>query len=294
MDSLPDAILRDVLSFVPSKAFLPTCHVSKTFRRVWLGEDVLVTVDDGDEDDRKLPAAVDMSVDDDIGSLDSESSTSSKHGGEDVNRSAVTSAAAATSATTEAAGLRAVWACGENIIATRNNVYCDDGADSDSFQRGVSNTKKSIGTTTSPRDKRSSSPLQIGNLFTCPWNKPARRSLNTALLQYYVENGWIEEGSCRMKRVMTGAAARGDIDGMEYIFDNGLYEQTDVEICTVAAAAGQLDALKWLREARNHPWDPTEVHRESSENLHDDVMDYVEKNSQGHQIQLSYGVGLPW
>mmetsp|Transcript_10832 Transcript_10832/g.23484 ORF Transcript_10832/g.23484 Transcript_10832/m.23484 type:complete len:288 (-) Transcript_10832:2872-3735(-) len=275
MDSLPDAVLRNVLSFVPSKAFLPTCHVSKTFRRVWLGEDVLVTADDGDGDDRKLPAvvSVDMPVDDEIGSLDSviRSSTGNQRGEEDSNRNTAT----------EAAGLRAVWAC--------------DGAGSDSFRRGTNNTKKgTIVTTTSPRDKRLTSPLQIGNLFACQWNKPARRALNTALLQYYVENGWIEDGSCRMKRVMTGAAARGDIDGMEYIFDHGFYEQTDVDICTVAAAAGQLDALKWLREARNHPWDPTEVHRESSENLHDDVMDYVEKNSQGHQIQLSYGVGLPW
>ena len=266
MDSLPDSVLRDILSFLPSKTFLPTCHVSKTFRRVWLSEDA------SHDDNRKLSAQqlADISPDRNDRKLPPVVRNSSM----------------------SAAGLRAVWAGTESTQACGYDT-CRNNADGCSFQCGKTNDEN-ITTPAPPRDKRLTSPLQIGNLFKYPWNKPARKSLNAALLQYYVENGWIQEGSCRMKRVMTGAAARGDIDGMEFIFDNDLYEQTDLEICTVAAAAGQLEALKWLREVRNHPWDPTEVHRESSENLHDDVMDYVEKNSQGHQIQLSYGVGLPW
>ena len=40
---------------------------------------------------------------------------------------------------------------------------------------------------------------------------------------------------------------------MEYIFDNDLYPEDDIEICTIAAAAGQLDALIWLREVRKLP-----------------------------------------
>lgn len=298
MDSIPDVTLREVFSFVPPKAFLPICHVSHRFHRVWLSEDAIlagVTVDDADND-RKFPAveksmSVDVEyVDLEDASIESEDDRQEEEGNRDADLSAATAAAAATA--TEAAGLRAVWAVGENTSSSRPRKDDCNGSDTDGSSTERDNNETN-NTPTPPRDKRLTSPLQLGNLFKCPWNKPSRKSLNVALLQYFVENGW--EGQCRMKRVLTGAAARGDIEGMEYIFGNALYDfQGDVEICTVAAAAGQLEALKWLREVRKLPWDPTEVHRESSENLHDDVMDYVEKNSEGYEIQLSYGVGLPW
>uniref|UniRef100_A0A7S4MUS3 F-box domain-containing protein n=2 Tax=Odontella aurita TaxID=265563 RepID=A0A7S4MUS3_9STRA len=140
-------------------------------------------------------------------------------------------------------------------------------------------------------DALKTSPLQIGNIFKSPWNKPGCGTLQTSLLRYYVLSGW--NGPERIRKVMHGAAARGDVDGMAFLVEEGMCNLDDKELCTVAGAAGQLDALIWLREKRNCPWDPTEVYREASENIHEDVMTYVEMNSAGYQIQTHYGVGLP-
>jgi hypothetical protein len=277
MNSTPDAVLRHALDYVPSKAFLPVAHVSKRFRFVWLAEDVSalgsspsvadeeeVLFDErkktGQADELKNPAAADENDERKIAAHVSEMEVDSEQ-----------------TTTTSAAELRAVWSSGNNDNNTSNN-----------------NEKAEAGrkVPTPTRNRRLTNPLQIGNLFSVPWTKPGKKSLNTDLLAYYVDMGW--NGKCKMRSVLTGAAARGDIEGMRYIFDNNLYPEDDIEICTIAAAAGQLDALIWLREERKLPWDPTEIHRESSENLHEDVMEYVEKNSEGHKIQLSYGVGLPW
>ena len=275
MDSTPDAVLRHALDYIPSKAFLPVANVSKRFRFVWLAEDAsaLLSSSTGEEgkvpvdDERKMPARADES--DDERKMPANALVSND-GPREVDSEQPT--------TTSAAELRAVWSSGDNGNHADNN----NNEKAEAGQKAPS----------PPRDRRLTNPLQIGNLFSVPWNKPARKSLNTSLLAYYIEQGW--QGKCKMRNVLTGAAARGDIEGMQYIFDNKLYPEDDIEICTIAAAAGQLEALIWLREERNLPWDPTEIHRESSENLHEDVMEYVEKNSEGHKIQLSYGVGLPW
>ena len=275
MDSTPDAVLRHALDYIPSKAFLPVANVSKRFRFVWLAEDAsaLLSSSTGEEgkvpvdDERKMPARADES--DDERKMPANALVSND-GPREVDSEQPT--------TTSAAELRAVWSSGDN----------GNHADNNKKEKAEAGQQAS----SPPRDRRLTNPLQIGNLFSVPWNKPARKSLNTSLLAYYIEQGW--QGKCKMRNVLTGAAARGDIEGMQYIFDNKLYPEDDIEICTIAAAAGQLEALIWLREERKLPWDPTEIHRESSENLHEDVMEYVEKNSEGHKIQLSYGVGLPW
>jgi hypothetical protein len=105
---------------------------------------------------------------------------------------------------------------------------------------------------------------------------------------------------------MLGAASRGDIRGMHFMVSNEYCSLDDDNICTMAGAAGQLKALKWLRGDLDDdeflvngrkiscPWNPTELHREAAENTHDDVLEYVETNSEDHKIQTHYGVGLPW
>lgn len=98
-----------------------------------------------------------------------------------------------------------------------------------------------------------------------------------------------------MQLVLRETAARGDIEGMAFLVDRNLCNVNDVDICTVAGAAGHLKALRWLREQKQWPWDPTEVVREASENLQAAVMTYVEQNSAGYEIRSpSYGDGLPW
>lgn len=134
------------------------------------------------------------------------------------------------------------------------------------------------GNVASDADAFETSPLQIGNVFKSPWNKPGCGTLHTSLLRYYVLCGWT--GPERIRKVLHGAAARGDVEGMAFVVAEGLCQELDdEELCTVAGAAGQLDALVWLREEKNCPWDPTEVYREASENLHEEVMTYVEHNS---------------
>ena len=191
-------------------------------------------------------------------------------------------------------------------------------------------------------------PFAIGNLFQSSWYDcgpnqsnallEKQNKLNTTLLSYYVMNGFggtsistttatetsittTSEGDGKgrqdqqmLRKVMLQTASRGDIDGMWFMSQKGYYELNDEEICTTTGAAGQLDALMWLRgdkkkaartDKYDHddngeknficcPWDPTEVHREAAENSHDHIIEYVEKNCDGHDIQMHYGVGLPW
>jgi hypothetical protein len=154
-------------------------------------------------------------------------------------------------------------------------------------------------------DEFKTDPMLLGNLFESYWsaNMSNAKGLNTNLLQYYVKNGYGKDSSA-LKKVMFNIASRGDIRGMHFMATRKYCQLDDEDICTMAGAAGQLNALKWLRgdlkcekyEMNNSicPWNPTEVHREAAENAHDDILEYVEKNSESHQIQTSYGVGLPW
>jgi hypothetical protein len=181
-------------------------------------------------------------------------------------------------------------------------------------------------------DEFTTDPMSIGNLFASPWRmctssfsssshqhyhhhqqhsekKQYNSPLNTSLLQYYISNGYGKNSPKVLKKVMLSTISRGDIDGMHFMVTNGYSSLFDDEnLCTMAGAAGQLEALMWLRGELDHekictvangvrmicPWNPTEVHREAAENSHDHVLEYVERSSEGHLVQTHYGVGLPW
>ena len=139
------------------------------------------------------------------------------------------------------------------------------------------------------RATRRTDPLHIGNVFGRPWYLTSR--LSTTLLDYYIHCGWpIEKYS---KRLARETLARGDLIGLRFLASRQLCVFDDEDYCEVAAAAGHLDALKWLREEQQCPWDPSEVHKEASENLHTPVMLYVELTSR-QRIEISYGEGMPW
>jgi hypothetical protein len=170
----------------------------------------------------------------------------------------------------------------------------------------------SASTNTNPRttasDESTTNPMEIGNLFRTPWSfMPEKNTgLNTVLLKYYIQNGYGKDSPKILKKVLLSASSRGDIRGLHFMISNKYCSLDDENICTMAGAAGQLKALKWLRgdvdddeylidDKKVHcPWDPTEIHREAAENTHDDVLDYVEENSDNDKIQTHYGVGLPW
>ena len=161
---------------------------------------------------------------------------------------------------------------------------------------------------TSTSDERTTNPMDIGNLFSTHWSCVPENNtgVNTALLKYYIENGYGNDNPKLLKKVLLSASSRGDIRGMHFMISNEYCALDDENICTMAGAAGQLKALKWLRgdvdddeylidgKKVSCPWDPTDVHREAAENTHDHVLDYIEKNSDKHEIQTHYGVGLPW
>lgn len=154
------------------------------------------------------------------------------------------------------------------------------------------------------RDFAKTDPLMIGNIFPLAWRFLPEENIgmNTSLLKFYMENGYGKNKPELVKKVMMNAASRGDITGIYFMISNE-YCSLDYEICTMSGAAGQLKTLRWLRGdliiddyklRQPCPWDPTEVHREAAENSHDDIIEFVEKNSNNHQIQTHYGVGLPW
>eukprot|EP00521_Asterionellopsis_glacialis_P021781 CAMPEP_0195317962 /NCGR_PEP_ID=MMETSP0708-20121125/4574_1 /TAXON_ID=33640 /ORGANISM="Asterionellopsis glacialis, Strain CCMP134" /LENGTH=143 /DNA_ID=CAMNT_0040383789 /DNA_START=56 /DNA_END=487 /DNA_ORIENTATION=- len=130
-------------------------------------------------------------------------------------------------------------------------------------------------------------PLKIGNLFDSPWNKKNATPLHRNLLEYYVSCGW----NCPWEKIMQELAARGDIEGMGFVMVRGYANVDNVDYCTNAAAAGHLKALRWLREEMLCPWDSIEVYQEASENMHLDVMKYVEINS---DEDLRPCWGQPW
>jgi hypothetical protein len=93
---------------------------------------------------------------------------------------------------------------------------------------------------------------------------------------------------CTLKQ----SAARGDIVGMKFLVNRELCRLDDVDICTIAGAAGHLSALKWLSEEKHCPWSPSEIWIEARENNESALIDYVELNSAGYEIIAShYGDG---
>lgn len=135
-------------------------------------------------------------------------------------------------------------------------------------------------------------PLQLGNLFLTPWYKPPS-PMNTKLLAYFIACGW--NYTKVAERIIRQCISRGDIAGLEYLMDHKLAQFNDVDYCAVAGAAGQLETLKWLVERQHCPWDPQEVYRESCENLHAPIMNYVElKVFRGFDGRACTHYGMPW
>eukprot|EP00586_Coscinodiscus_wailesii_P022361 CAMPEP_0172508806 /NCGR_PEP_ID=MMETSP1066-20121228/214989_1 /TAXON_ID=671091 /ORGANISM="Coscinodiscus wailesii, Strain CCMP2513" /LENGTH=126 /DNA_ID=CAMNT_0013286973 /DNA_START=240 /DNA_END=616 /DNA_ORIENTATION=+ len=125
-----------------------------------------------------------------------------------------------------------------------------------------------------------------------------KNTLNTNLLQYYIYNGY--NIITQSKVIMLSCAARGDITGMSFLLHRNIYslsqhDDDSHDVCTVAGAAGQLDALMWLVEVAKFPWHPRDVFREASENVAgEEVMNYVERVA-GDSFcgGQPYGVGMP-
>ena len=147
-------------------------------------------------------------------------------------------------------------------------------------------------------------------LFTCLWKHkmvPIYHTLSTNLLKYYIDNGWEHNinhyydecgNNTVLRRLFLGTICRGDIPGIHFLFHTFPDQSSSfmMELCTMASAAGQLETLKWLREEKECPWDTVEVHQEASDNLHYDVIDYVELHCKDktYENHMSYGVGMPW
>lgn len=115
--------------------------------------------------------------------------------------------------------------------------------------------------------------------------------LRVPLLEYYVSCGWV--GESHLKVLLHRAVARGDIHGASILVDRGLCRLDDAQICTVAASAGQLDTLLWLRQERGCPWKPAEAFQKASENSHDSVMKYVYLSSDESEIAAGSAPGMP-
>lgn len=131
-----------------------------------------------------------------------------------------------------------------------------------------------------------------------------------------------------VKLLMLGSAARGDIKGMCFLVTHNICsltlnadtsnnidefedfnDETD-DLVTVAGAAGQLEAVRWLIEEQKIRWDPAKVYREAAENLRTNVMMYVDNtyysksyvsngdSSLGKESWTNsvspYGEGMPW
>ena len=115
-----------------------------------------------------------------------------------------------------------------------------------------------------------------------------------------------------LKKVMMGCSARGDIHGMAYLNHSNIYNLVDEEICTTAGAAGQLDALKWLRgdgkalqialEMLSHSpyfkhlWKNQVVTTSSSSPSSDTIMTRQEDFSvnEDHHQSVEIKLGPPW
>eukprot|EP00546_Thalassionema_frauenfeldii_P020667 CAMPEP_0178895282 /NCGR_PEP_ID=MMETSP0786-20121207/497_1 /TAXON_ID=186022 /ORGANISM="Thalassionema frauenfeldii, Strain CCMP 1798" /LENGTH=125 /DNA_ID=CAMNT_0020565489 /DNA_START=308 /DNA_END=685 /DNA_ORIENTATION=- len=117
----------------------------------------------------------------------------------------------------------------------------------------------------------------------------------TKLLEYYISCGWDfrEKASVLIRQSLS----RGDIDALQFLVDHCQVKLDDSDYCAVAGAAGQLQALQYLREVHHCPWDPDEVYQEAVENHQEAVMDYLERTrtlfgSCNARECTSYG--MPW
>mmetsp|Transcript_1747 Transcript_1747/g.1941 ORF Transcript_1747/g.1941 Transcript_1747/m.1941 type:complete len:260 (+) Transcript_1747:252-1031(+) len=258
MDDIPDVVLMNILSFIPSQSFLPICHVSKRFRMAWIEL----------KKAKQKPNGNNSTICDGI-------NNSSDQSNPEPNNS--TNDHIYLSNPFEIGNLfDSPWQCTKSIDNTgKNNNVLNKNLLTYYINNGFGNNSNHE-------------------------NERAAPSMNTAAT-----------ARKKIKKVMLEAASRGDIEGMEYIAIKGYFLINDEDICTTVAAAGHLDALLWLRgdakecnnkvhidkDGETHiicPWNPTEVHREAAENSHDHIMEYVEKNCDDHEIQMHYGVGLPW
>jgi hypothetical protein len=137
---------------------------------------------------------------------------------------------------------------------------------------------------------RKTNPFEIGNLFPTPWYKPSKMS--TQLLKYFIFTGWNYRKYTQ--RLLRECVSRGDIDGLQFLVDHGLGSLDNPDYCAVAGAAGQLEALKWLRK-NECPWDPMEVYREASDNMQAPVLNYLEPQVVGgYDVRRCTHYGMPW
>lgn len=137
-------------------------------------------------------------------------------------------------------------------------------------------------------------PLLMGNLFLAPWYKPSTNKMQTKLLEYFISCGW--DGRKHAKKLIRECVSRGDVEGLQFLVNHNLANIKDSDYCAVAGAAGQLEALKWLREVQRCPWDPSEVYQEASENVQLHIMQYVElKAGAGtRDVGSCSQYGMPW
>jgi hypothetical protein len=270
-NDIPDVALSNILSYITPQSFLPICHVSKRFRLVWI-----------------------------------EMHTNNGHMNDNTTRTHTH-----TGTHTSTIGY-------ETNPLSIGNLF----ESSWFFNNYDNNSNNGLNTTLlTYYIQNGFGSLVLKNYHTIHNNdnNDSNNNDNSNNNNINVNNDDAERGKKMLKKVMLQTASRGDIHGMNYMFINGYFPLNDEEICTTAGAAGKLEALKWLRgegqvqcegqgkvttnkdmncgDNKNKiccPWNPTEVHREAAENSHEDIMDYVEKNCKNHEIQMHYGVGLPW
>eukprot|EP00566_Odontella_aurita_P023474 CAMPEP_0113546692 /NCGR_PEP_ID=MMETSP0015_2-20120614/11944_1 /TAXON_ID=2838 /ORGANISM="Odontella" /LENGTH=208 /DNA_ID=CAMNT_0000447169 /DNA_START=241 /DNA_END=867 /DNA_ORIENTATION=+ /assembly_acc=CAM_ASM_000160 len=208
MEKLPDAVLVDVMSFLPGRAYLPLCHVNKRFKDTWVYLKRLPT---------KRARAINKKYSKEIESAQSPGRMRRRE---------------------------LIEAC-------------------------ISNPVRNL--------------LDHSTTISLPLRVP--------LLEYYISCGW--RGDAHFKVLLYRAIARGDIHGVTLLVDRGLCKLDDEEICSVAASAGQLDTLLWLRQERGCPWKPVEAYQRASENFHHSVMKYVYLSSDDSEIGVG-SAGMPW
>jgi hypothetical protein len=144
-------------------------------------------------------------------------------------------------------------------------------------------------TDTIPREL-STNPWDRGNLFSTPWFKPYS-ALNLRMLQFYIEMGW--DVKRHISRLFRECSSRGDTMGLQFLVDHGIGLPDNREYCTLASAAGHLEALLWLR-AEGCPWDPVEVYQEAVDNWQTPILDYIEMKWRGRfDAQQCIGYALP-
>eukprot|EP00551_Chaetoceros_affinis_P004656 CAMPEP_0203683412 /NCGR_PEP_ID=MMETSP0090-20130426/47506_1 /ASSEMBLY_ACC=CAM_ASM_001088 /TAXON_ID=426623 /ORGANISM="Chaetoceros affinis, Strain CCMP159" /LENGTH=353 /DNA_ID=CAMNT_0050552555 /DNA_START=32 /DNA_END=1093 /DNA_ORIENTATION=- len=332
MNDIPDVTLKIILTYLPPQSFLPICHVSHRFHRVWIElkrhqerehereheqhQNTKTNVNNSDCNSYKYEYKYKYKYNETnplaLGNL----FETSWHGyGGNNNDDSST----------------------KSNNNTRNHNH-NHNHNSSQRRRNILNTKLlayyirngfgsiNVGVQVPNNDNSNSSNNNNNNINNnTNDNDSGSGSGSGNNNNNNNNNNSCQGGSKILRKVMLETASRGDIEGMWFMSKNNYFPLNDKEICCTAGAAGQLEALQWLRgevlegvqcglelehdlgrctnnsnitTARRKvvccPWDPTEVHREAAENSHDHILEYVEKNCEGHEIQMSYGVGLPW